>query len=111
MKYNIDHIVLKTICVMYIFMVAMVGLLLMLDLILLPILAKVLLDPIEQDWCGIFSRCVSQIQQSFFGYLWSGAPWRKLNIVAIESRAKLAAIFGLFIGGAIMVSSFFARHR
>jgi hypothetical protein len=111
MKFKIALIVPKAIYVVCIFMVAIVSLLLILDLILAPISAEILVDPSRRNWCGFFSRCASGMRQSFFEYLWSGAPWRRLNIIAIERRAGLAAILGLLIGIGFMGFSFLSSQR
>jgi hypothetical protein len=111
MKFKIALIVPKAIYVVCIFMVAIVSLLLILDLILAPISAEILVDPSRRDWCGFFSRCASGTRQSFLEYLWSDAPWRRLHIIAIERRAELAAILGLLIGIGFMGLLFFSSQR
>lgn len=111
MNYKIMPIVIRTIYVVCIFMIAMVSLLLIFDVILAPVLAEILVDPSQQEWCGTFLRCASGVRQSFLEYLWSGAPWTRLNIIAVQRRAELAAILGVLIGLGFIGISFFSFRR
>jgi hypothetical protein len=111
MRYNLKSIVVKTICLVSILVVAIVVLLLILDVLLMPILKEALLDPGRQDWCGVFSRCLSGMKQSFFEYLLSGRAWRHLDLAAIESRAKRAAILGVLVGLGIMSYSVLSTRK
>jgi hypothetical protein len=102
---------LSTIYVVGIFVVAMVAMVLILDVVLAPILVEMFLGPDQRDWCGIWSRCASKTHPSFFAYLWSGTPWRRIDSAAIVDRAALAAGLGVIVGFSVSTYSYLSSRR
>jgi hypothetical protein len=111
MNDELKLIAVRTVYVVCIFTAAMIGLVLILDVVVMPILREVLRGSTRNYWCGVFARCASGTQFPFFAYIWSGAPWKHLNIITVQDRAERAAILGVLIGVAFMCYSFFAYRR
>lgn len=111
MKLNLITLVIKTSQVVFIFVIAMVVLVLILDVIVDPILSSVLQDPLQRDWCGIFSKCASKLQQTFFEYLRSGEPWLRIDTAAVKVRIVKASVVGVTLGIGISVISFTSMRR
>jgi hypothetical protein len=110
MKRHHTKNVLGILCVMGIFIFAMIFLVAIIDLLIAPILREFLLDPQMRDWCGLFSRCASQTQETFVEHLTTIAFWKNINSSNIERRLKNAVILGVIIGCGYIAILFFQRR-
>lgn len=100
------------ILVIIIFIFATVVIVLIIDLITTPILVELMLEQIMRNWCGIFTRCASQSQPSFFEYIMSGAVWAHISAGDEIIRVKKAAFVGLVAGvGYVASASYYGRRR
>ena len=57
MRKNYKEIIFPVLCVMVIFICAMLCLVAVVDLVVAPILKELLQDSSTRDWCGVFTRC------------------------------------------------------
>lgn len=111
MKYELVPLFKRTLQIVLVFIVAMVGLIVILDFILLPILVDFFIDDSDQKWCGVFTRCASGMGPLYVEYFWAGGPWEKLNMGATLERIKSAAIVGVLVGIGFTGISFFPYRR
>lgn len=110
MRKNYKEIIFPVLCVMVIFVCAMLCLVAIVDLLVAPILKELLQDSLTRDWCGVFTRCASQIQVTFVEHVTSPAFWEKIDSENIERRLKSAAFLGALIGFGLVAISVFRRR-
>lgn len=110
MKRDYKKNALGILCVMAIFVFAMIFIVAMIDLLITPILKEFLLDPPMRDWCGVFSQCASQSQETFFEHIASIAFWKNIESANIAHRLKNAVFLGVIIGIGYIVIFFFRRR-
>lgn len=110
MRQNYKKSIFRILCVMAIFICAMLCLVAVIDLFVAPILKELLLDPLVRDWCGVFTRCASQTQVTFVEHVTSTAFWKSIDSVDIEYRLKSAGFFGALIGFGFVAISFCRRR-
>ncbi|WP_157845801.1 hypothetical protein [Herbaspirillum huttiense] len=110
MRKNYKEIIFPVLCVMVIFICAMLCLVAVVDLVVAPILKELLQDSLTRDWCGVFTRCASQTKMTFVEHVTSPKFWKNIHTENIERRLKSAALLGALIGFGLVAISVFRRR-
>ncbi|WP_247313787.1 hypothetical protein [Ralstonia pseudosolanacearum] len=110
MSINKNPSIIDITCVIFLFIFALVTIVALMDLIAAPILKELFQDPNLRIWCGVFSRCASQAQISFFEYISMGELWNGLDSARLMIRLKKAALLGSLVGMGYVVFWYFRRR-